>query len=132
MKTYIKLNSNDTCKSIGTYCDACAPYYVTERCEEIDAPNSPCWRCGQTDAQRAAKEYIARRDQTHYADGRFDNAGRWYPAAHEKQSCCNAIRTPSKAHPYSYNRHCRTKKHVAMLYKVSLTELNAALKHIAH
>lgn len=48
-------------------------------------------------------------------DGKFDNGGRWYPSESEKCECCGYVRSPSRAWPYSYLLHCRTRKHVANL-----------------
>jgi len=46
--------------------------------------------------------------------GTFDNAGRWYPEdifyAH-----MSSVRSPSRAYPYAYMLHCRTKKFIRNL-----------------
>jgi len=51
--------------------------------------------------------------------GKFDNAGRWYPSENFTASCCSHLRGPSRAHPYSYMTHCRTKKHLQTLWNES-------------
>jgi len=71
----------------------------------------------------AAKLYIDRQNRTVHPDGKFDNASRWYPSDSERCGCCDAVRSPSRAWPYSYMIHCRTAKHIANLYSVSETEL---------
>jgi len=71
----------------------------------------------------AAKEYVARRDRIIHPDGSFDKAGRWYPTDEETQECCEGIRSPSRAYPYSYMVHCRTIQHVAHLYGVTTADL---------
>ena len=71
-----------------------------------------------TKLQEAFQQYIARRDRLVHPDGNFDKGGRWYPSRSESQSCCRAIRQPSRAWPWSYMTHCRTKAHVANLYGV--------------
>lgn len=81
-----------------------------------------------TTAQIAAKEYQNRQERKTHPQGTFDKAGRWYPDEEEHCNCCNAIRSPSRAYPYSYMTHCRTKQHVANLYGVSVAEINAVLK----
>ena len=76
----------------------------------------------------AAKEYKARQERRHHPAGEFDNGGRWYPAKEERQACCEGIRSPSRAWPMSYNRHCRSVQHVASLYGVDPTELRRAVR----
>jgi len=60
--------------------------------------------------------FASRHDRASHPAGDFDKAGRWYPSATEHASCCNAIRTPSRAHPYSYMVHCRTRRHLETWY----------------
>ena len=57
-----------------------------------------------------------RRDRVAHPVGKFDRGGRWYPSDRERASCCAAIRSPSRAHPYSYMVHCRTRKHLETWY----------------
>jgi len=78
----------------------------------------------------AAREYLARRDRRTNPDGTFDSAGRWYPADGEKQPCCAAIRSPSRAYPYSYMVHCRTVAHVAAVHGVDARDLKSAARLI--
>jgi hypothetical protein len=43
-------------------------------------------------------------------EGRCDGAGRWWPASVERAGCCEAIRTPSRAFPWTptcQTRECR-------------------------
>ena len=42
----------------------------------------------------------------------FKRSGKWHPDALEHASCCDAVRSPSKAHPFSLYRHCLTRKHI--------------------
>lgn len=58
----------------------------------------------------------SRKARDSHPAGAFDKAGRWYPAESETASCCKAINSPSRAHPYSYMVHCRTRKHVQTWY----------------
>lgn len=76
-----------------------------------------------TTLEQAARTFIARRDRTAHPSGKFDNAGRWYPSEAETCECCDSVRSPSRAHPFSYMVHCRTMKHVANLYGVSVSDL---------
>ena len=46
-----------------------------------------------------------------YPDGHFDRGGRWYPSEEERCACCEGIRSPSRAFPYSLLKHCSRKKH---------------------
>ena len=62
--------------------------------------------------------YYSRKLRLTHPEGHFDKAGRWWPSDREQYSCCNAIRTPSRAYPFSLMVHCRTRKHVANLLEV--------------
>ena len=74
----------------------------------------------------AVKMYWDRRDRREHPEGKFDNAMRWYPSNEEHQTCCQTIRTPSRAFPYSLMLHCRTVQHVANLCGVETRELRKA------
>ena len=76
----------------------------------------------------AAKEYIQRQNREVHPEGTFDKAGRWYPNTDEECSCCANIRTPSRAYPLSYNKHCRSLQHVANLYDVEVKALRKAVR----
>lgn len=78
--------------------------------------------------ERAAREYIDRKARRVHPLGAFDSAGRWYPAEGEKQACCAHIRQPSRRHPYSLVRHCRSMAHVANLFGVKQDDLFAAVR----
>mgnify|MGYP000868061071 CR=1 FL=1 len=80
--------------------------------------------------EQAARTFIARRDRTAHPSGKFDNAGRWYPSEAETCACCSSVRSPSRAHPFSYMVHCRTMKHVASLYGVSVAELRNEVRRL--
>lgn len=73
--------------------------------------------------QEALREYQLRQLRTRHPEGTFDKAQRWYPSEAEHQSCCEAIRGPSRAWPNSLNKHCRSIEHVANLYNVAAKEL---------
>jgi len=81
-------------------------------------------------ATSAAKCYIARKNRTEHPDGKCDSGGRWYPTEGERQACCHNIRTPSRRWPWSLVKHCRTKKHVANLFGVTVAEINKAIKEM--
>lgn len=83
-----------------------------------------------TTLEQAARTFIARRDRTAHPTGKFDNAGRWYPSEAETCDCCSAVRSPSRAHPFSYMVHCRTLKHVANLYGVSESDLRKEVRRL--
>ncbi|MCB0043191.1 MAG: hypothetical protein KDD75_06265 [Caldilineaceae bacterium] len=80
--------------------------------------------------EQAARTFIARRDRTAHPTGKFDNAGRWYPSEAETCDCCSAVRSPSRAHPFSYMVHCRTLKHVANLYGVNESDLRKEVRRL--
>ena len=80
--------------------------------------------------QQAALEYVARKKRQAHPSGRRDNGGRWHPHNNERRECCDRIRTPSRAFPYSLMLHCRTAQHVASLYGVGLKELKKEIRKI--
>ena len=65
--------------------------------------------------KQAAETFLARQARSQHPAGNFDNAGRWSATGSERQACCNAVRSPSRAFPYSEMTHCRTAKHIAHL-----------------
>jgi len=65
--------------------------------------------------QEVAAKYESRQDRSEHPEGTFDDAGRWYPDDDERCECCDYIRSPSRAYPYSLMVHCRTKKHIRHL-----------------
>jgi hypothetical protein len=78
----------------------------------------------------AAREFLALKSRQAHPAGTFDKAGRFYPSADEMQPCCNAIRTPSRAYPYSYMTHCRTAEHVAHRYGVAVQDVRRAARQM--
>ena len=72
---------------------------------------------------KAAREYLARQKRESHPEGSFDNAQRFRPSQQERQDCCNDIRPPSRAYPFSYMKHCRSAEHVANLFNVDVTKL---------
>lgn len=59
--------------------------------------------------------YERRQARIEHPSGRTDNGGRWYPSDDEHCDCCNMVRQPSRAYPWSLMVHCRTKKHIKNL-----------------
>jgi hypothetical protein len=80
--------------------------------------------------QNAIAMYQARQDRTQHPAGKFDKAGRWHPSDAEQQTCCDSIRYPSRAYPYSYMTHCRTVEHIANLCGVDPKEPRRAVNAI--
>ena len=80
--------------------------------------------------EQAARTFIARRDRTAHPAGKFDGARRWYPSEAETCDCCSSVRSPSRAHPFSYMVHCRTLKHVANLYGVNESDLRKEVRRL--
>ena len=74
----------------------------------------------------AAIEYKKLQDRAKHPDGTFDKQGRWYPD--EQSDCCKAIRSPSRAYPYSYMVHCRTANHLAEQYGIEASAIRKAAK----
>lgn len=77
--------------------------------------------------QAAVKLYEDRQSRHAHPAGTFDKAGRWYPAAEETCSCCDAVREPSRAYPYSYMVHCRTSKHIEQLFNLPAGSIRAEI-----
>lgn len=80
--------------------------------------------------ERAVKEYRDRQARRSHPEGSFKPSGTWWPSEKESATCCNSIRTPSRAWPYSLMTHCRTAKHVAKLFGVDEKELRAAARKL--
>jgi len=76
----------------------------------------------------ATTTYLARKDRSQHPDGSFDSAKRWYPSASERQDCCDTIRTPSAAYPYSLMVHCRTAEHIAQCFGVEASAVKQAVR----
>jgi hypothetical protein len=99
---------------------------ITSPIEKID---TPCDDYTQR-LEEATYEWLARQDRSKHPEGSFDNKRRWYPDSAERQSCCNSIREPSAAYPYSLMLHCRTVRHLALRYNVRLADLQRRAKEI--
>ena len=82
------------------------------------------------DLEKAAREYISRKNRDSHPSGDFDKAGRWEPDAEEWCDCCDYIRTPSRAYPFSLMIHCRTMEHIANLFCVDKSDLRKKVKEI--
>lgn len=67
----------------------------------------------QSEQAQVESMYSARQARTEHPAGVFDKRGRWYASESERQSCCDGIRSPSAAYPYSEMTHCRSKRHCA-------------------
>jgi len=76
--------------------------------------------------EKAARRYIGGRPK-----GQWDKAGRFYPADEERCSCCDGIRSPSRAWPKSLWKHCQTYSHIACLYGVEIKALKRAVKELS-
>lgn len=68
-----------------------------------------------------ASLYASRRERRSHPEGKFDDAGRWYPSACEDMDgFSGSIRSPSRAWPHSYMLAARTKKHCSALVRLAL------------
>lgn len=69
-----------------------------------------------------AKEFYARlQARTLHPSGSWDKAGRFFCATRTTLPCCQAVRNPSRAYPYSEMVHARTLKHVKNALAAGLT-----------
>ncbi len=73
--------------------------------------------------EKAAQEYINRKNRDSHPSGVFDKARRWEPDADEWCECCDYIRSPSRTYPFSLMVHCRTIQHIAHLFGVDKNDL---------
>lgn len=89
------------------------------------------WIATQEEVEQAAAEHLRRRGRRTHPAGRQDNAGRWFPSDSEWQDCCNEVRSPSRAYPWSYMTHCRTAEHVARVYGVDARALKRATRALS-
>ncbi|WP_108836306.1 hypothetical protein [Tateyamaria sp. Alg231-49] len=78
----------------------------------------------------AAKEHLQRKHRISHPEGDFDSGGRFYLAVEERRGCCEWIREPSRAHPYSEMLHGRSLRHVAELFEADELEVRRLAKRI--
>ena len=78
--------------------------------------------------ERAAQAALALKRRDIHPDGHFDNGGRWYPDA--LCDCCQSVRSPSRAYPYSLLVHQRTVKHVSQEYGVPVGALRKRVREL--
>ena len=76
----------------------------------------------------AALHHLDLKERGAHPVGEFDKAGRWWPVT--RYACCESIRTPSRAYPYSLITHCRTVEHVAHECGYEPTVLRAAVARV--
>lgn len=81
--------------------------------------------------QVAVAEYLSRKNRVTHPIGKFDAARRWYPASGEHCACCDGLRAPSRAFPYSLMAHCRTAAHIAEKYQVAASDIKRSAKAIS-
>jgi hypothetical protein len=55
--------------------------------------------------------------------GKCDKGNRWYPGDEERASCCDSIREPSRSYPWSFYKHCWSRKHKRQLLLERPSEL---------
>jgi hypothetical protein len=65
--------------------------------------------------------YEMRRTRAVNPEGEIDDGSRWHPSKRENpDGSVNQCRSPSRAWPYSYLVHCRTRKHCRVLVEAAL------------
>jgi hypothetical protein len=75
----------------------------------------------------AAEQYTKLRDRVVHPDGEFDKQGRF--SLTTRCECCEGIRSPSRAHPFSQMVHARTLVHVAT--EAELTDYIKVIRSVA-
>lgn len=75
--------------------------------------------------EKAAREYISRKEHLSHPVGTFDKLWRWEPDAEEScDCCCEFICKPEReSYPCTLFQHCTTIEHIAHLYKVDKSDL---------
>ena len=81
-------------------------------------------------AMTAASRYADLRDRRANPAGTFDRAGRFSLDNAERSECCAAIRTPSRAYPYSEMQHARTLRHVCSVAGVDPRAVRAIVREL--
>lgn len=51
----------------------------------------------------------------------------WYPHPDEVRPCCQGLAQPKTQYPWIYQRHCRTIRHVALLFNTDENDLREAV-----
>lgn len=75
-----------------------------------------------------AREYISRRERHSHPAGGFDSAGRF--SLKERHECCEGIRSPSRAYPFSEMLHGRSLIHVA--HELGLEQHSSVVRRVAN
>jgi len=70
----------------------------------------------------AALLYILRDARTVDPDGWFDKHGRWWADENTEEKPCCKRHYPSRKRPYQQIKHCRTLRHICVLYDVDYQE----------
>lgn len=81
-----------------------------------------------TPEQSAAITYLLRKHKKDYPSGYKDNGGRWYPEDSEKARCCNSIRNPSRAWPWTLFKHCFSLHHIVTMYGAERNKVQELLR----
>lgn len=71
--------------------------------------------------------YAGRHTRETNPDGAFDRQGRWHPSVTEEVPGSFGVRRPTRAWPYSYLTHARTKEHVRRVARTYLAQPNRIL-----
>lgn len=75
----------------------------------------------QVTASAAAHLYIERKNGQGRPLGKTGGGGRWYPDDREFCDCCENVRSPSRAWPWSLYKHCFSVDHAASLFNADAT-----------
>jgi hypothetical protein len=66
----------------------------------------------KSDMDKLYDKFIKVYAEYHRPVGRSGKGGKWLPVEDEHCTCCDSIRTPSHAYPWSLLKHCQTKVHI--------------------
>lgn len=73
-----------------------------------------------------AVEYLKRKYRYTYPDG-HSKGKKWYPYEIEHAKCCDTIRSPSNAYPWSLMIHCKSLKHLCTLHDANISKVRKIL-----
>jgi transposase-like protein len=76
--------------------------------------------------QEAVRVAVTREERREHPRGEW-RARLWYPAPDERRVCCEGI-LPTAANRQALESHCRTQRHVALLFDISPSALRQAVK----
>lgn len=76
----------------------------------------------KTEERKLFNLFLRKIKEKYRPDGKTDNGGRWFPSESESCSCCENVRSPSRAYPWSLYKHCHSIKHIKNVLSIRKVE----------